>query len=118
MINNSSSSFTSNTSFGAPPAFALKAKKTRTLTVSTIDHTYRDLSCLKIESLYDANRKSKNFPAKLHLICSNPEYAHIITWLSFTTLYMQTTWKELGARQQGVVVQCCSSQVLQPQQVR
>eukprot|EP00970_Alexandrium_tamarense_P009327 scaffold1850_cov164-Alexandrium_tamarense.AAC.1 len=80
MINNSSSSFTSNTSFGAPPAFALKAKKTRTLTVSTIDHTYRDLSCLKIESLYDANRKSKNFPAKLHLICSNPEYAHIITW--------------------------------------
>ncbi|KAL3768707.1 hypothetical protein ACHAWU_006808 [Discostella pseudostelligera] len=46
-----------------------------------VDHTYRDYSNFPLEELPTRKRAPTNFPSKLHQILSNPEYAHIISWM-------------------------------------
>jgi len=63
-----------------------------------VNHTYRDYSRYRIEhiqhidlnhnpqanalpSFVTSKRESSSFPANLHRILSNPEYAHIISWM-------------------------------------
>lgn len=51
---------------------------------SVVDHTYRDFSEVTLSDLGDSleHWNADLFPAKLHKILSNPEYAHIIAWKS------------------------------------
>lgn len=60
-------------------------KKERVVKKSIIDHSYRDYSQTPVSedvnSLVNGRRKTQSFPAKLHEICSDPEYRHIISWL-------------------------------------
>mmetsp|Transcript_18795 Transcript_18795/g.39358 ORF Transcript_18795/g.39358 Transcript_18795/m.39358 type:complete len:396 (-) Transcript_18795:196-1383(-) len=46
-----------------------------------VNHTYRDFSRFE-PAVVSSNRKLvSNFPSKLHMIVSNPEYAHVISWM-------------------------------------
>jgi hypothetical protein len=74
-----------------------KAKRAKKVKESVIDHTYRDYSLVQVDDDNndddnddedqdpDQRRKepntSLNFPAKLHVILSNPSYRHIIRWM-------------------------------------
>ena len=58
-------------------------KKKYGMKKSTVDHTYRDYSCIPISDLVDDYEEEVNdelFPAKLHAILSSPEYRPIIAW--------------------------------------
>jgi hypothetical protein len=46
-----------------------------------VDHTYRDFSHFPHDGDYKGKRATSNFPAKLHMILSNPAYSHVITWM-------------------------------------
>ena len=72
----------------ASSAFEAIASGRRFALTRQVDHTYRDYSIFKPESPlgnrdeFDQGKKlDSNFPAKLHAILSNPEYAHIISWM-------------------------------------
>ena len=47
------------------------------------DHTYRDFSTyIKEGKRVEKHKKSdRNFPARLHVILSNEQYSHIISWM-------------------------------------
>ena len=47
------------------------------------DHTYRDFSTyIKEGKRIEKHKKSdRNFPARLHVILSNEQYSHIISWM-------------------------------------
>mmetsp|Transcript_27391 Transcript_27391/g.54803 ORF Transcript_27391/g.54803 Transcript_27391/m.54803 type:complete len:369 (+) Transcript_27391:214-1320(+) len=46
-----------------------------------VNHTYRDFSRFEPISMNKDRRSSSNFPAKLHMMLSNPEHAHVISWM-------------------------------------
>lgn len=48
-----------------------------------VDHTYRDFSQYTDHGgqLIKHKKCNNNFPAKVHLILSNPDHSHVITWM-------------------------------------
>ena len=48
-----------------------------------MDHSYRDFSTyIEDGGRVEKHKKSdRNFPAKLHLLLSNEQYSHIISWM-------------------------------------
>ncbi|KAL7461049.1 hypothetical protein ACHAXS_001484, partial [Conticribra weissflogii] len=46
-----------------------------------VNHTYRDFSRFEPITVSKDRRASSNFPAKLHMMLSNPEHAHVICWM-------------------------------------
>ena len=48
-----------------------------------VDHTYRDVSRFLERGgrITDHKKSGKNFPKRLHMMLSNPDFSHIITWM-------------------------------------
>ena len=61
-----------------------EGKRRRAVKSTPMDHTYHDYANEPIHAAGEGGRevsRTLNFPAKLHLILSTPEFEHIICWM-------------------------------------